>query len=256
MKVSDDPAQPVLRVEGVAKRFRLHHQNGALLSVLDGVDLCVYPGECVVLDGPSGTGKSTLLKLIYGNYRATAGSIMLSPGTSAQLEMTTATPRELIAARREDMGYVSQFLRVIPRIAALDVVAESLLERVPPDAIETADRLLERDHPSLQAARAEAARWLERLGIGRELWQLPPATFSGGEQQRINVARNLIKPCRLLLLDEPTASLDADNTRVVIELIGEARARGTAIVGVFHDPAACAEVATRRIKIECFRKSA
>jgi alpha-D-ribose 1-methylphosphonate 5-triphosphate synthase subunit PhnL len=246
---------PLLRLEGVAKRFTLYNQNGAVLSVLQHVDLSVHAGECVVLDGPSGIGKSTLLKLIYANYRASQGSIRLFPDTPAQLEMTTAAPRQLVAARRDAIGYVSQFLRVIPRVAALDVVAEPLLEGTVPCA-GPRERSLAQAGPAVQAARAEAARWLQRLNIGRELWQLPPATFSGGEQQRVNIARSLIKPRPLLLLDEPTASLDAVNTRVVIELVSQARARGAAIIGVFHDPVIAAAAATRRIDIECFRKSA
>ena len=247
--------RPILRLERVAKRFTLHNQNGAVLRALDGVDLSVYPGECVVLEGSSGIGKSTLLKLIYANYRASSGSIRLLPDTPAELELTTAAPHELVGARRDLMGYVSQFLRVIPRIAALEVVAEPLLEEATPAASPRSEQSLQWDDPAVQAAHAEAGRWLERLGIGRELWQLPPATFSGGEQQRVNVARNLIKPRALVLLDEPTASLDATATRVVVELIDEARARGAAIIGVFHDPFVSDALATRRIRVERFRQS-
>ena len=233
----------LLRIDGVAKRFTLHHQHGAVLPVLDDVCLTVHPGECVVLDGPSGMGKSTLLKLIYANYRATRGSIVLRPGTDQAIDLTQATPRTLIELRRDTIGYVSQFLRVIPRVPAIDVVAEPLLDGRSGDAVQ-------------QAARAEAAAWLERLRIPQALWSLPPATFSGGEQQRINIARSLIKPRPLLLVDEPTASLDAANTRTVIELLGEARERGAAIVGVFHDPEVAAAVATRRVPIARFRGQA
>lgn len=255
MSDANDSPSPVLRLEGVTKHFTLHNQNGAVLRTLEGVDLSVYPGECVVLEGSSGIGKSTLLKLIYANYRASSGSIRLLPDTPAELELTAAAPRELVAARRDLMGYVSQFLRVIPRIAALEIVAEPLLETATPVASPRSEQSLQWHDPSIPAAHAEAGRWLERLGIGRELWQLPPATFSGGEQQRINVARNLIKPRALVLLDEPTASLDATNTRVVIELIDEARARGAAIIGVFHDPFVSDALATRRIHVERFRPS-
>ena len=235
---------PLLHIENLSKRFVLHQQHGAVIDVLQHVDLQVHRGECVVLDGPSGMGKSTLLKLIYANYRAHEGRIMLHPSTPDAIDLARASPRELLALRQQTIGYVSQFLRVIPRVPTIDVVAEPLLEG------HTADEA------AVCAAREEAGRWLERLRIPASLWALPPATFSGGEQQRVNIARSLIKPRALLLLDEPTASLDAANTQTVIELIGEARARGAAIVGVFHDPAVAAAVATRRVSMHTFRNTA
>jgi alpha-D-ribose 1-methylphosphonate 5-triphosphate synthase subunit PhnL len=253
MSGTGTPTPPLLHLEAVAKQFTLHHQNGVVLRVLEDVHLSIHPGECVVLDGPSGTGKSTLLKLIYANYRASAGRIRLFPGTPRELDLTGAAPRDLLAARRDTIGYVSQFLRVIPRIAALDIVAEPLVGHEELNGCAELKRILAPDSAALQGARAEAGRWLQRLNIARQLWPLPPATFSGGEQQRINVARSLIKPRPLLLLDEPTASLDAANTEVVLEMIEEARARGAAIIGVFHDPAISEKVATRRVRIEPFR---
>lgn len=236
--------QAVLTMTGVAKRFTLHHQNGLELPVLDDVDLQAGPGECLVLDGPSGMGKSTLLKLVYANYRASAGRIEVRTEADAVIDVTQASARELVRLRRDTVGYVSQFLRVIPRVAALDVVAEPLLDG---QSIDPA---------AVAAARDEAGRWLERLRIPQRLWQLPPATFSGGEQQRINIARSLIKPRPLLLVDEPTASLDRANTRTVVELIQEAVSRGAAVLGIFHDPDVGAEVATRRIDMSRFRRNA
>jgi alpha-D-ribose 1-methylphosphonate 5-triphosphate synthase subunit PhnL len=232
---------PILELQGVAKRFILHHQNGIELPVLAHVDLAVGPGECVVLDGPSGMGKSTLLKLVYANYRANAGRITVQPAGGPAVDVTRATPRELVRLRRDTMGYVSQFLRVIPRVSALDVVAEPLSE----DAGD--------DESAQEAAREAARQWLTRLRIPERLWHLPPATFSGGEQQRINIARNMIKPKPLLLLDEPTASLDAANTDTVIALIREAVERGAALVGIFHDAHVGAAVATRRVNVADFR---
>ena len=195
----------MLHMKQVSKRFTLHHQHGAQLQVLHQVDLNVGPGECVVLDGPSGMGKSTLLKLIYANYRATSG----------QIEVHQADGKVL--------------------------VAESLID----DAADQAD--------AIEAAREQARVWLTRLSIPERLWPLPPATFSGGEQQRVNIARNMIKPRPILLLDEPTASLDAANTHTVITLIQEAVARGTAVVGIFHDAHVGQAVATRRIDVAQFR---
>ena len=231
----------LLQIQGVAKRFTLHHQNGIELSVLGEANLSVHPGECVVLDGPSGMGKSTLLKMIYANYRCTAGRISIHLPGRLPIEVTTASPHELVRLRKESIGYVSQFLRVIPRVPALDVVAEPLLD-------DAAD-----DPHSLSLAREEAGRWLTRLRIPERLWHLPPATFSGGEQQRINIARSMIKPRPLLLLDEPTASLDVENAQTVIELIREASARGAAIVGIFHDAHVGDAVATRRVNVADFR---
>jgi len=233
--------QALLQIQGVAKSFTLHHQNGIELAVLSEANLNVHPGECVVLDGPSGMGKSTLLKMIYANYRCTAGRISIHLPGRLPIEVTTASPHELVRLRKESIGYVSQFLRVIPRVPALDVVAESLLE----DASD--------DPQTLALAREEASRWLTRLRIPERLWHLPPATFSGGEQQRVNIARSMIKPRPLLLLDEPTASLDVDNAQTVIELIREASARGAAIVGIFHDAHVGDAVATRRVNVADFR---
>ena len=235
---------PILHIDALSKRFTLHHQLGTVLDVLDNVNLSVYAGECVVLDGPSGMGNSTLLKLVYANYRAHRGSVVLYPGTQQAVDLTRAAPRELLAIRHDTIGYVSQFLRVIPRVPAIDVVAEPLLDGRVADA------------QTVQAAKDEAGRWLERLRIPSSLRALPPATFSGGEQQRVNIARSLVKPRALLLLDEPTASLDAANTQTVIDMIGEARARGAAIIGVFHDPAVAAAVATRRVSMQTFRSAA
>ena len=233
----------MLQMKQVSKRFTLHHQNGAELQVLSQVDLSVGPGECVVLDGPSGMGKSTLLKLIYANYRATSGQIEVRQANGRVLDLTQASPRELVRMRRDTVGYVSQFLRVIPRVSALDVVAEPLIE----DAADQPE--------AIEAAREQARVWLTRLRIPERLWHLPPATFSGGEQQRINIARNMIKPRPILLLDEPTASLDAANTQTVIDLIGEAVGRGAALVGIFHDAHVGAAVATRRIDVAQFRSA-
>ena len=234
--------KPLLQLTGVAKVFTLHNQNSLEIPVFDHVNLTVSAGECVVLDGPSGMGKSTLLKLIYANYRSNSGQILVTAADGVDVDVTQATPRELIALRQQTIGYVSQFLRVIPRVSALDIVAESLMDEGMAD-------------PQLwESSRTEAKQWLERLRIPERLWLLPPATFSGGEQQRINIARNMIKPRPLLLLDEPTASLDAANTQTVIELIHEARTRGAAIVGIFHDVHVGQEVATRHVSVANFRE--
>ena len=233
----------MLQLKKVTKKFTLHHQHGAQLNVLNAVDMTVSKGECVVLDGPSGMGKSTLLKLIYANYRASSGEIEILQADGSTLELTKADPRELVRMRRYTVGYVSQFLRVIPRVSALDVVAEPLIEDVAHDIA------------AIEEAREIARALLTRLRIPESLWELPPATFSGGEQQRINIARNMIKPRPILLLDEPTASLDAANTQTVIDLIQEALARGAALVGIFHDANVGHAVATRHVDVTQFRNA-
>ena len=219
---------PMLEIKALGKFFELHHQDGARLDVLDGIDLTVHAGECVVLSGPSGAGKSSLLRVVYANYRISRGAVRLRHDGD-WLDMTQATAHQVLEVRRRTLGYVSQFLRVIPRVPALDVVAGPLIEA----------------GSSLQDARDRSSVMLRRLNLPERLWRLPPGTFSGGEQQRVNIARGLIVARPLLLLDEPTASLDGDNRSVVAELLHEARAAGTALLGIFHDDDMRDRVATR-----------
>jgi alpha-D-ribose 1-methylphosphonate 5-triphosphate synthase subunit PhnL len=223
----------MIEVQGLAKSFLLHNQGGAELRVLHSKSFEVHAGECLALQGRSGSGKSTLLKCLYANYRASAGSICIN-GT----EVTSAPARELLRMRRETVSYVSQFLRVIPRVPALAVVAEPLLEEGA------------YDEGAAARARHEAEQLLLRLRVPMRLWSVAPATFSGGEQQRINIARSLIRKRPVLLLDEPTASLDAENRFTVTTLINEARAQGAAIVGIFHDREVRDAVATRVLDME------
>jgi alpha-D-ribose 1-methylphosphonate 5-triphosphate synthase subunit PhnL len=211
-------AQQMMRTEGLGKSFTLHLQNGARIAVLRDIDITLDGGECVVLSGPSGTGKSTLMRSLYGNYRAEAGHIMIRH-RGDWVDIAQADPRLVLEVRRETLGYVSQFLRVVPRVSTLDIVAEAQTMRgAAPDA-----------------ARAAARAMLLRLNLPEALHALPPATFSGGEQQRVNLARGFLGGHPILLLDEPTASLDAANRDVVIGLVAEAKAAGTAILGIVHD---------------------
>ena len=221
----------MITVRNVAKEFTLHNQGGAVLPVMAGASLQVGPGECVGLVGASGAGKSTLMRMIWGNYRTDGGSIRVG-----SVEVSRAEPRQIIALRRATLGYVSQFLRVVPRVPTLDVVAEPLLA-LGVDEHEAQDR---------------AAAILARLNIPERLWSLSPTTFSGGEQQRVNIARGFVHHWPALLLDEPTASLDGGNRAVVLSLIAEAKARGTAILGIFHDEAARAQVCDREVDVTGF----
>ena len=229
----------MLHVESLSKHFTLHLRGGLQLPVLKSVSLQVEPGECVALLGASGQGKSTLMKCLYGSYGADSGSIWLQ-AQDGRIDIAAATPQQMLKLRQRDIAYVSQFLRAVPRVPALDVVAERWLQARP-----------NHDAAALQETARDAARALfKRLNLPESLWELPPATFSGGEQQRVNIARGFIEPARLLLLDEPTASLDAANRRVVIELIHEARAAGSAVVGIFHDEEVRDAVATRCVSIQ------
>ncbi len=222
---------PMIQVADVAKTFTLHNQGGAEIGVMSGARLSVAPGECVALVGASGAGKSTLMRMIYGNYLAAAGRIAVGG-----VEVTGAEPRTILALRRETLGYVSQFLRVVPRVPTREVVAEPLLT-LGVDAAEATTR---------------AEEMLARLNLPARLWGLSPTTFSGGEQQRVNVARGFLHAYPALLLDEPTASLDGANREVVLSLIEEAKARSTAIVGIFHDEEARGRVCDREVDVTGF----
>ena len=221
----------MIHVSNLSKTFTLHNQGSAVIEVMRDAAFDVEAGQCIGLIGASGAGKSTLMRMIYGNYLSASGSIRIG-----DVDVATAEPREIITLRRETLGYVSQFLRVVPRVATIDVVAEPLLA-VGVDS---------------DTATARAADLLSRLNIPETLWSLSPTTFSGGEQQRVNIARGFAYDYPALLLDEPTASLDATNREVVLTLIEEAKARGTAIVGIFHDEAARERVCDRLLDVTQF----
>jgi alpha-D-ribose 1-methylphosphonate 5-triphosphate synthase subunit PhnL len=229
----------VIVIEGVGKTFTLHNQGAARIPVMAGVSLTVRAGECVALTGESGAGKSTLMRMVYGNYLAEAGSIRVRHD-GGWVDVAEADPRSILSLRRRSLGYVSQFLRVVPRVPTLDVVAEPLVAV----GMERAE------------ARARAEALLDRLRVRRALWGLSPTTFSGGEQQRVNIARGFAHPYPALLLDEPTASLDPANRETVLTLIEEAKARGAAILGIFHDQAARSRVADRAFALDAPRRAA
>lgn len=221
----------MFEIAHLSKTFHLHTQQQAEIPVVRDVGFAVCPGECVALTGESGSGKSTVLRLIYGNYLARTGSIRVD-GT----EIVAADPRTILELRRTTLGYVTQFLRVLPRVPATRVVAEPMIEA---------------GHDAV-AADAHARDLLRRLRIPKTLWNLSPLTFSGGEQQRVNIARGFAYEYPALLLDEPTASLDAANRQTVLEMIEAAKQRGCAIIGIFHDQAAREAVCDREIDVSQF----
>jgi alpha-D-ribose 1-methylphosphonate 5-triphosphate synthase subunit PhnL len=231
--------QPAIRVAGLAKTFTLHNQGGIAIPVFDSLELEVAAGECVVLAGESGVGKSTLMRAIYGNYLPSAGSVsVMHDGES--IDLTNAAPHLILEIRRRTLGYVSQFLRVIPRVSTIDLVVEPLLE----------------NGVDADEAHARAVELLTILRLPEAHWHLPPATFSGGEQQRVNIARSFIREYPVLLLDEPTASLDAANRAIVVELINRALSKGAAMIGIFHDADVRDAVATRLFSVNDFKVAA
>jgi alpha-D-ribose 1-methylphosphonate 5-triphosphate synthase subunit PhnL len=221
----------MIDIQNVSKSFVLHNQGSAVIPVMEAGALKVAAGECVALKGASGSGKSTLMRMIYGNYLTQAGIIKIG-----DLDVASAEPREIIELRRVVLGYVSQFLRVVPRVATLDVVCEPML-RV---GIEK------------EVAKSRARELLSQLRIPETLWGLSPLTFSGGEQQRVNIARGFAYDYPAMLLDEPTASLDGENRETVLSLIEVAKDRGAAIVGIFHDEAARDRVCDRQVDVTGF----
>ena len=218
----------MLQTDAVAKEFILHLRGGVRIPVLSNVQLTVHAGECVALHGPSGAGKSTLMRTIYANYRATSGRILVHHD-GAMIDVVAADARTILEVRLRSLGYVSQFLRVVPRVAAADIVAEPIVARAGPNPAR------------------EARALLRRFNLPDRLHDLPPATFSGGEQQRVNLARGFAGQHPILLLDEPTASLDNANRDIVIDVIKTAKANGTAILAIFHDLAAVRDALADRL---------
>jgi alpha-D-ribose 1-methylphosphonate 5-triphosphate synthase subunit PhnL len=229
----------MIEIESAEKTFIMHLQGGVELPVVRGVSFQVKAGECVVLSGPSGAGKSSILKMIFGNYRCDGGRIGIRH-EGAVIDLATAEPRQVLSVRRATIGYVSQFLRAVPRVATIDVVAEPLVV----------------NGMARAEARERAGGLLRRLNIPERLWALPPSTFSGGEQQRVNIARGFISDLPVLLLDEPTASLDAANRAVVVELIDEKKGADVAIVAIVHDDEIRQLIADRVIDVTSFAAAA
>ena len=210
----------ILSVEGYAKQFYLYSRQRLIPSAAQ-VNLTVRAGQLTALIGPTGAGKSSVLKGIYRTYLPSAGRMIYSDAQGHNVDLALAGEHRILELRQREIGFVTQFLHCLPRQPALDVVAEPLLAR----------------GVTREAARKQAAELLERLAVPQRLWGVPPATFSGGEKQRVNLARGLIARPRLLLLDEPTASLDTATTEHVITLIQEMKQDGIGMLAIFHHPA-------------------
>lgn len=219
----------MIQIKNLNKSFELYNQNNTNINVFKNINFKVDKGEVVALTGNSGTGKSTLLKLIYGSYVISKGDVLI-----ADVNVRKSSARDILKLRKNKLGYVSQFLRVVPRVPTIEVVIEPLLD------IGCEKKI----------ALKKGQEILEILKIPKNLWNLSPLTFSGGEQQRVNIARGFIHNYPYLLLDEPTASLDHNNKNIVLHLIEKAKLNGSAIIGIFHDEIARNKVATREVNLE------
>lgn len=211
--------EAILKIEGLSKHFLLHDQNKLIPSCAN-VDLAVHAGQLTALVGPTGAGKSSVLKCVYRTYLPSSGRILYRDAAGHQIDLAQASEHHMLQLRHAEIGFVTQFLHCLPRKSAVDVVAEPLVAR----------------GESREAAQAKARELLALLNVPERLWAVPPATFSGGEKQRVNLARGLIARPRLLLLDEPTASLDPATTDRVVDLLQAIKGEGVAMLAIFHHP--------------------
>lgn len=219
----------IIIVRELSKNFVLHLNGRKELRGCEDVSFSLKTGEFMGIAGPSGSGKSTIIKCIYRTYLPSGGNIVYFTRDGREVDLATAPEREILKLRHQEISYVSQFLKVIPRVPAIDILAEELAQR----------------GWELAAAREKAAEHLGLMNIDRPLWDTSPSTFSGGEQQRINLARALIIQPRLLLLDEPTASLDGESKKIVMQALMQLRKQGTTIIGIFHDTEVMRRMADR-----------
>jgi alpha-D-ribose 1-methylphosphonate 5-triphosphate synthase subunit PhnL len=227
----------IVEVNQLSKTFELHILHDKMITALHDIEFTIAEGENIGLTGKSGSGKSSLMKCLYRTYLATGGEILYTSSDGRTIDLVKASDHEIIALRRSEIRYCSQFLSVIPRVSAIDVVAEPLT----------------RTEKNRDLARERAKDLLKALGLPTALWDAFPVTFSGGEQQRINVARAIIARPRLLLIDEPTASLDARTKDVVIGLIRDLKQEGTSVLCISHDEYTLERLADRRLHLQSGR---
>ncbi|AVF05936.1 phosphonate metabolism protein PhnL [Devosia sp. I507] len=204
----------------------------SMLHAFEDISFDLYQGEFLLLRGHNGAGKSTLLRTIWRSYLPVAGQVLYA-SSHGEIDLANAADVDIALLRREEIGFVTQFLNARPRVAAQDIVAEPL-----------------RLAGATQAEALDQARhWLDQFGVRPELWRAYPSTFSGGEQQKVNLARALILPQKLLLLDEPTASLDVGARAALVRRLADLKSQGVAIIGVFHHPGDVAELIDREINL-------
>ena len=226
--------QKILEIIDLEKRFELHILNEKRIEALHQVSLDVNEGEVVALTGKSGSGKSSLMKCIYRTYLATSGQILYRDRLGEIVNLASASDYEILRIRKSEMTYCSQFLQVIPRVSAMDVVASGLVAR----------------GRSIEESRRATSECFERLSLPTELWDAYPSTFSGGEQQRVNIARAMISLPRILLVDEPTASLDLKTKDAVIDMLLDLKRAGTSIILITHDEHTLTKMSDRSLHLE------
>lgn len=223
----------VLDVNNLTKAFYLHERK-KLVASADATSLKVFKGELTALVGPSGVGKSSLLKCIFRTYLSTSGQVYYHDDKSNCYDLASLDEGKILNLRRFEISFVTQFLHFMPRQSTLNIVAQPLIIRGEEASLAT----------------DKATTLLEAIGIPESLWDVSPATFSGGERQRVNIARSLVAPCRLLLLDEPTASLDANSRDKVLALLQQRKAEGTAMLAIFHDPEIVSRMADHVVEVK------
>ncbi len=228
----------MIRCEGLSKTFVLHVRGGARIEAFRDVRFTLEPGQFLGVSGPSGSGKSSLLKCLFRTYLPSSGEAWYTDARARMIDLAAAGAHEILRLRRQEIGYISQFFPVIPRVSALDTIANGMVARGFPRS----------------ESEEQARQLLARLAIPRRLWQMYPSTFSGGEKQRINIIHAVIARPRLLLLDEPTASLDAASAREAVSLIQELKGQGTAMIGVFHDTALLARLSDSIVEMTPMRE--
>lgn len=225
-------SEPILQVEGLSKTFTMHHL-GQSLHAFTAISFDLRPRQFLLLKGPNGVGKSTLLRTIWRSYLPEAGQVWFRHA-GGRIDLARAADVDVALLRRREIGFVTQFLIARPRVSAEEIVAEPL----------------RRSGVAGAQALADARHWLAAFGVKRDLWRAYPTSFSGGEQQKVNLARALIQPPRLLLLDEPTASLDAGARAALVSRLRELKAAGVAMIGVFHHPGDVAALIDGEIELQ------
>jgi len=223
-----------LEVKNLNKSFKVHTRGGIEVKGFENINLEVRQGEFLSLYGPSGAGKSSILKTLFRTYTTSSGEIIFHKDNGKTIDISIASESEILNLRKSEIGYVSQFLQILPRVSAVDVVSEQLVFK----------------GESEDVSRVKAKELLDYLSIREELFDLSPLTFSGGEQQRVNIAKGIIAPKSLLLLDEPTASLDKTNTMKVVEKLKVLKEKGVSMVGIFHDLEAMEVISDKIYKLE------
>ena len=221
----------VLDIRGLSKGFTMHHLDRKM-GAFEDISLTLNAGQFLLLKGRNGAGKSTLLRTLYRSYLAGSGQILFH-SSHGVIDLARAADVDVTLLRQTEIGFVTQFLTARPRVSAEALVAEPLRRAGRPfaEAIE------------------EARHWLETFGVKPDLWAAYPTTFSGGEQQKVNLARALILPQRLLLLDEPTASLDVNARAALVKRLADLKSGGTAMIGVFHHPGDVADLIDTEIDL-------